>query len=60
MRETRQICKACGRADGFSFQVDPEVWTLVVPDHLRDSVVCFVCFDAFAAQRGILYEEVCS
>lgn len=53
----RQRCKACGRVDYFSFQVDSPVWRIVVPPELRDRVVCLPCFDDFAKAKGIDYQD---
>ena len=53
--ESRQTCKACGQADYFNFDVPDEVWVAVVPEHLRNRVVCLGCFDRFALTRGVQY-----
>lgn len=50
-----QTCKACGRQDKFNFDVPDELWARVVPDHLRNRVVCLSCFDRFAAEQDIDY-----
>ena len=50
-----QTCKACGNRDKFDFHVSHEVWETVVPEHLRNRVVCLSCFDDFAQVRGIDY-----
>lgn len=51
----RQTCKACGVVDGFDFHVSDETWSAVVPERLRNRVVCLTCFDGFAADAGIEY-----
>ena len=50
-----QACKACGRRDKTDFHVPDEVWERVVPERLRDRVVCLACFDGFAKERGVEY-----
>ena len=52
-----QTCKHCGRVDPWDFTIDDEVWRNVVPPHLMNRVVCLHCFDRFASEKGILYEE---
>jgi hypothetical protein len=54
-RLERQRCRACWNADGFDFHVQDEVWAAVVPEALRNTVVCLRCFDDFAAEKGIDY-----
>jgi hypothetical protein len=51
----RPRCKACGRNDKFDFNVPDDVWSEVVPGHLRNRVVCLSCFDDFASDRRIDY-----
>lgn len=54
-REQQQRCKACWRADGFDFNVPDETWIAVVPEALRNRVVCLACFDHFAEERAVEY-----
>ena len=54
-RMQRPRCKACGREDKFDFHVPDALWRAVVPEHLKDRVVCLACFDDFAFERGIEY-----
>ena len=51
----RQRCKVCGHVDKFDFQVPDEIWAAVVPEALRDRVVCLACFDDFAQRRQVDY-----
>jgi hypothetical protein len=55
--EMRQFCKSCGHADRFDFWVTDAVWKAVVPPHFHTRVLCFACFDAFAARKGIDYRR---
>lgn len=54
-RRLKQKCKACGQSDGFNFFVPNEIWQAVVPEELRNRVVCLKCFDEFACEREINY-----
>lgn len=56
-RQQQQVCKVCGQADGWNFNVPDEVWTAVVPKRWQDHVVCLKCFDDFAASAGIDYRD---
>lgn len=51
----QQRCKACGRPDKFDFYVPDGIWKAVVPQRLRNRVVCLSCFDDFARERNIGY-----
>lgn len=51
----QQTCKACGLPDKFNFWVPDDVWAAVVPEHLRNRVVCLPCFDDFAAAARVKY-----
>src|SRR5438046_8768084 len=51
----RQRCKACGRPDGFNFQVPDDVWNRIVPDEYKNLVLCLLCFDRFALEAGVNY-----
>jgi hypothetical protein len=59
-REQRQSCKRCGAVDGFNFHVPDELWARVVPDPLRNRVVCLACFDDLAEAAGVEYAHVLS
>lgn len=56
----RQRCKACWSACGFDYHVTDEAWAAVVPEALRDRVVCLMCFDRFARAAGIDYRGALS
>jgi hypothetical protein len=53
----QQRCKVCWRADRFDFHVPDNVWAAVVPEALRDRVICLSCFDALAEEQGVDYAE---
>lgn len=53
--QQQQTCKACGRPDKFNFNVPDSIWEAVVPEHLKDRVVCLYCFDGFAREAGVWY-----
>ena len=50
---TREICKGCNRENPLGFQVPDQVWAQAVPEHLRELVLCIVCFDELATLRGV-------
>ena len=52
-----QRCKLCGKADGFNFNIDDDVWERVVPKEYVDRVLCLPCFDSLASLRGIDYSN---
>jgi len=52
-----QTCKSCGKRDAFDFHVSDETWTRVVPNRLRNKVVCLWCFDQLAKERGVSYAK---
>jgi hypothetical protein len=36
----RQTCKTCGRPDYWNFDVPDDLWQQIVPENLRNRVVC--------------------
>jgi hypothetical protein len=50
-----QRCKVCGKRDMFNFTITDEVWNKVVPKPFQNRVVCLICFDTFASNKGINY-----
>jgi len=54
---SKQTCKACDRPDILNFHVPDELWKAIVPDEYQESVVCLYCFDKFAAEKNINYED---
>ena len=46
-------CKICKRHVDFDYIVSDDMWKTVVPiEHLRD-VICLLCFDRLAREKGI-------
>lgn len=56
-RDQRQICKVCGKRDGFCFQIDNAVWKIIVSPEHQNHVVCLACFDEMAFEKGISYDD---
>lgn len=54
----QQTCRACHCVDKFNFHVPNSLWEQVVPENLRNSVVCLDCFDGFAAEKELQYTHV--
>jgi hypothetical protein len=54
-RASQQSCKSCYCSDKYNFHVPDDLWKLVVPEELRNKVVCLVCFDRFAAEKHVKY-----
>ena len=52
-----QRCKMCGKADGFNFHIDDDVWQRVVPKEYANRVLCLPCFDMLASLRGVDYSD---
>ena len=52
-----QRCKLCGKADGFNFNIDDDVWKQVVPKEYVNRVLCLPCFDCLASLRGVDYSN---
>lgn len=51
--DSRERCKCCGRANPVGFNVPDEVWQASVPDEFKGRVLCIMCFDQFATERGV-------
>ncbi len=51
----RQRCKVCWHADGLDFDMPDDVWAAVLPERLRNRVVCLACFDRMASEVGVDY-----
>ena len=54
---TREICKACHQINAVGFHVPAEIWAAAVPEHLRNHVLCLVCFARFADEQLIPWDE---
>lgn len=53
MSLTREICKRCGRENPLGFYVPDHVWAAAVPTRYRNRVLCILCFDELATERGV-------
>lgn len=53
---TRERCKCCQRYNPVGFVVPDDIWSAVVPPEFATSVLCIMCFDGFATERGIAWE----
>lgn len=51
----QQTCKRCGRDDYFNFDVPDDLWAKIVPQPLRQRVVCLSCFDELALEARVPY-----
>ena len=54
---SREICKLCYHVNAVGFSVPDEVWAAVVPDHVRDNVVCLSCFTRLADEKLIEWDQ---
>lgn len=54
---SREICKACYHANSVGFRVPDTVWNAVVPERLRNGVVCLGCFTRLADECGVPWDE---
>jgi hypothetical protein len=57
MSLTYPKCKVCGRIDKFDYNVPDEIWASIVPEEFQNRVVCLTCFDDFAKEKDISYDE---
>lgn len=55
--QSREICKLCWNENPIGFSVPDEVWEAVVPEHVRDRVVCLSCFTRIADAKRILWDR---
>lgn len=53
----RERCKACWKTSRVGFVVPDTVWAMVVPDALRDRVLCLACFAEMADERGVEWDR---
>lgn len=53
----RETCKRCWRANPLGFHVPDEVWNAAVPLELRGRVLCILCFDELATERGVQWDR---
>lgn len=52
-RLRRETCKRCWRESPVGFAVPDEVWRAAVPARHRSHVLCLLCFDRYATERGV-------
>lgn len=50
---TREICKCYGRENPLGFYVPDHIWEAAVPFRYRNRVLCILCFDTLATERGV-------
>jgi hypothetical protein len=53
---TREHCKNCGRISAVGFHVPDDIWAGVVPEHLRERVLCIACFAMFGDESLTLWD----
>lgn len=53
----QQTCRVCGRIDKFDYSIPDDIWSAIVPPQFRNRVVCLCCFDDFAKEQGIDYND---
>ena len=54
----RETCRRCWRASPVGFYVPDAIWLAAVPDAFRTAVLCIMCFDEFATERGVVWDHV--
>jgi len=57
MSLSREICQVCFRANPVGFSVPDDVWTDVVPERLRSSVLCISCFARLADEQLVPWDH---
>ena len=54
---TSPTCDVCRRKDCFDFNVPDSIWQRVVPQNLRNKVICLCCFDELAKLKKVAYAK---
>lgn len=54
---SREICKLCYHVNPVGFIVPNDIWSAVVPDHFKRSVVCLSCFVRLGDEKGIPWDS---
>ena len=57
MSASREICKLCYHVNAVGFSVPDDVWAAVVPEHVRDNVVCLACFTRLGDEKLIAWDQ---
>ena len=47
----------CRRKDCFDFNVPDSIWQKIVPESLRNKVICLCCFDELAKGKKVDYAK---
>lgn len=54
---SREICKLCYHVNAVGFSVPDQLWASVVPEHIRERVVCLACFTRLADEKLIAWDR---
>ena len=54
---SREICKLCYHVNVIGFSVPDDVWEMVVPPHVRSSVVCLSCFTRLGDEKLVQWDR---
>lgn len=54
---TREICKLCHQVNRVGFSVPDSIWNEVVPEYVRQSVVCLSCFTRMADETLVYWDR---
>ena len=54
---SREICKLCWHVNAIGYRVPDHVWSSVVPEAARNSVVCLACFVRLADELSIAWDH---
>lgn len=57
MSSTRERCKCCQRFNPVGFDVPESIWLNVAPEEFQNKVLCIMCFDMFAAEKNIQWDD---
>ena len=54
---TREICKLCYQINVVGFHVPTDVWAAVIPENVRNRVVCLSCFTRLADEKLVEWDR---
>lgn len=54
---TRELCRICLHENPVGFVVPDSIWDAVVPEDLRNSVVCLSCFASIGDDKMIDWDR---
>ncbi len=53
---SRELCKLCYHTNAVGFRVPDHIWQAIVPESVRNSVVCLSCFTRLGDEKAIPWD----